>query len=241
MSFYIEGKIISINEKCTSVFYVRDQAGIKKTFIKQKHNNFSIIPNATIIGYYVPDNNTKYRNQYRFNADPTVIPNINLTREDMIFSLTKVLSTIGSTITAKELYDHLATKGNPLVIIQKAIVFPEERSILRQHFTDDQINRLLDWWIRNQGKVFLLSIGISLKKIERMDDSTLQKLYQNPFIFYDINIIECISLCNLFGIAYTDDDVKAGEGSQRDSSIFKDEILDTSATRIYNRTEWNKQ
>lgn len=204
---FVEGKIISINPKYNASFTILDSVGVKCCF----RYGYNPVLNSKVKGYCKIQ---KYngKDQYVFIDDPQIVNTLEIDRKSIIKSIIKALEgTRFGQKSADKLYDDLLKQGEPFVILNKAIVSTDSRKLLNYHLKENQVEKLVKWWDANQSKIFLLAIGVSNQKINRLNHEQIKKLYEEPFKFYDLDIEKCKSLCDVMGIYYRPEDIIAGD------------------------------
>ena len=210
--FSIEGKVMQCIFKDGSVFTLMDS---KNQVHKCQRRGFSAVPGMTIAGR-VRSENTKYGEQLTFVEEPKRIVNFDIEKNIIIDALHKPIQGFGS-IGAKKLYDVICSQGIPLVIMQKACVFPEIRdwlcqvvSSLKLKLNSDDVDKILLNWQKNESHNFLVGLGIDSRKIKKYSKNPelIKIILMYPFTFYELSVQECIKVCEAFGVKYNDSDIE---------------------------------
>lgn len=204
---WIEGKITWINPNYDSIIEITDNEKNKK---KCKLTKISPILNANIKGY-VKEIINKYGKQYEFIGNPEIKIEISIDENSMIKSF-KIAIT-DKKVDQKKIYDFLKKEGNPFIILQKIIIDKKYREEIGKKIENEKIinkanyMKLIEWWDKNQSKIFLKSIGIPDNKIKKMSMYEIMKIYQNPFLVYTLDIEKCKYICEVFNIKYDKNDI----------------------------------
>ena len=208
----IEGRVTRCIFKDGSVFSLVDAKGREYKCVRR---GFEAVEGMKLAGRARVDHHAKYGEQYTFIDEPKRIIDLEVNENSIISSLKTPVRGFGQ-VGAKKLYDALCTQGNPLVLLQKACVFPEIEAWLKDvvrvlglKCTDKDVDDILKHWRKNETKQFLVAIGIESRKIKKMSDDLVKTLLQNPFMFYELSVEQCLSVCKTFQVKFTEADVEA--------------------------------
>ena len=221
MSARIEGKIIWINEKYSAVFKVLTELSEYPITCKCNHRDFHAIINAKIDGYAIENFDPKFGQQFVFLKLPMLEIDPSLDEATIKKSFQEALKGTRFGVTAaKRLYERIVSEGlgkNPFIVLQQMRVNDEFRHtvmgklIQAKVINGEQVEKLLNWWSANQTKLYLQSIGLSVRKINSMTEFDKYHAMSKPFTLYLLDIQKCETLCRTFDIAYDQDDLLAGK------------------------------
>ena len=239
MSFAsLEGKVGRLIFKDGSAFTLISSENGKE--YKCVRRGFSAVPGMKIAGRARIEINLKYGDQYIFMDDPKRIIDLEVNENFLISALQKPVKGFGI-VNAKKLYDAICTQGNPLVILQKACVFPEIESWLKEvvevlnikgknnegNMNSSEIVRdIIKYWKKNEMKNFLISVGVESRKINKMSDELVRRVLTYPFTFYELTIDQCLAVSKIFNVSYTEDDIHVGHLAR----MVNDEYIKTYST-----------
>lgn len=218
----LEGHVNRCIFKDGSVFVLLDSNGNEYKCVRR---GFQAVVGMKIAGRARLETNQKYGQQYTFTEEPKRLIDLDVSEHVVITALKKSSKSKDDTSTsstrglgqvgAKKLYDAILSQGNPLVVLQKACVFPEVKQwlkdvvqVLNIKLTFDQVDTLLKNWSDNETRNFLIALGIAPRKIKRMSDILVRKVLVYPFTFYELSVEQCQTVCDTFMITYDEEDLK---------------------------------
>jgi len=236
MSIYIEGTVVFINPKFNSIFTIRSSDNID---YKCKRYGYIPIMDTKIGGNCQKKIHDTYGEQYDFMEDPKIVE-LEISKTSIIKNIQEALKgTKFGAKSAEKLYNTLAQYETPLSFLQRAVVFPQYYEVLKQLLKEGQADQLLKWWKEKQTKIYLQSIGIPTKKINRMDDNDIRVLYTYPFRIYSLSVQQCITVCQLFNITYTEEDIRAADIAREYNKLIKAKLW-TQVPLKYIKRDINK-